>query len=176
MRRTMGACTVAIAIIGLAVAPRTAIAQDALTLALLTQNFAIVPDGVVHLEYELAGTIPDLTPPSTTASTTPATTATTVAASPSADPAAPGDTAAPSTSGETTSTPSTITAPAITDPELTILVTALEPITLRSEVSEMLEGGRRSAIDSAEFDLLDVLGTEQNGTTSRRPLILDVIN
>ncbi len=51
------------------------------------------------------------------------------------------------------------------DPELTVLVTALDPITLRSEVSEVLEGGRRSAIDSAEYDLVDVLGAEQNGTT-----------
>ena len=53
-------------------------------------------------------------------------------------------------------------------------MTAFEPITLRSEVSEVLEGSRRSAIDSAEYDLVDVLGAEQNGTTSRRPLILDV--
>ena len=53
-------------------------------------------------------------------------------------------------------------------------MTALEPITLRSEVSEVLEGSRRSAIDSAEYDLVDVLGTEQSGTTSRRSLSLDV--
>ena len=54
-------------------------------------------------------------------------------------------------------------------------MTALEPITLRSEVAEVLDGGFRSAIDSAEYDLVDVLGAEQNGTTaSRRQLILDV--
>ena len=57
MRRTTGAFTVAIAIVGLAVAaPPSAIAQDdAIELALVTQNFAIVPDGVVRLEYELDG-------------------------------------------------------------------------------------------------------------------------
>ena len=54
-------------------------------------------------------------------------------------------------------------------------MTALEPITLRSEVAEVLDGSRRSAIDSAEYDLFDVLGVEQSGTTSsRRPLVLDV--
>jgi hypothetical protein len=146
MRRTTGAYTVVIAIAGLVVAasPR-ATAQDSLTLALVAQNFAIAPDSVAHLEYELTGTLP-LT--------------------------APGDSTTPSTP---VATETTTTTPAIADPELTLLVTAFEPITLRSEVSEVLEGGRRSAIDSAEYRLFDVLGAEQSGTTSsRRPLILDV--
>ena len=130
----------------------------------MAQNFAIVPDGVVHLEYEVAGTIPDPTPAHwrhrRRRRATPV--------------------------GDRTDHPTTDhrarrqrrrhrddSAPR--SAELTLLVTALEPITLRSEVSEVLEGGRRSAIDSAEYDLVDVLGAEQNGTTSsRRPLILDV--
>lgn len=154
MRRTMGAFTVVIAIAGIAVAtPPRAIAQDSLTLALVAQNFAIVPDGVAHFDYELTGTIPETTSPS-----------------PTPDPAPPADPAAPSTSVVTETT-----APAPAEPALTLLVTAFEPITLRSEVAEVLDGGRRSAIDSAEYALSDVLGAEQSGTTSsRRPLALDV--
>src|SRR4029453_19206831 len=64
MRRTIGACAVVSAIAGIAVAtPPKAIAQDSLTLALVAQNFAIVPDGVARFEYELTGTIPETTPP-----------------------------------------------------------------------------------------------------------------
>ena len=170
MLRTMGAFTVVTVIAGLAAATSpTAIAQDSLTLALVAQNFAIVPGGVAHLEYELAGTIPDTPSPSST-STTPV-------ASPAPDPATPGDPTATSTSvaTETTTTTSATTTTAIADPELTLLVTALEPVTLRSEVAEVLDGSRRSAIDSAEYDLFDVLGAEQSGvTSSRRPLVLDV--
>ena len=158
MRRTTVACTIAITIATLAVAAQPpAIAQeDSLVLTLLAQNFAIAPNGVVHLEYELTGTIPDPTPAAT--SPAPATTA--------AVPTQPGDTT-PAT------TPAT-TLPVVGS-EFTVLVTALDPITLRSEVSEVLAGDVRSAIDSAEYDLDDLLGAEQNGNTStRRPLILDV--
>lgn len=181
MRRTTGAFAAAIAIATLAVAaqPRAIAQEDSIALALLAQNFAIPPDGMLLLEYELTGTIPDATLLATTTSstTTPVATATTAAQVPLPDPATPGTTAAANTTqaGDTTAT----TLPTV-DPELTVLVTALDPITLRSSVSEMLEGDFRSAIDSAEYDLVDllgadVLGAEQNGdTSSRRRLTLSV--
>jgi hypothetical protein len=53
-------------------------------------------------------------------------------------------------------------------------VTALDPITLRSEVSEVLDGGFRTSVDSAEYDLADVLGPNLNGAVSRRQLTLEV--
>ena len=168
MRRIPGASTVAIAIAGLAVAaPPSATAQDTLTLALLAQDFAIAPNGVVRLEYELAGQIPDATSPTSTSAPT-TTSSTSVATEPTPT--------TPSTSVATEPTPTTAasTTSATTDPALTLLVTAFEPITLRSDVSEVLAGDRRSAIDSAEYDLADVLGEEQSGTSSRRPLVLDV--
>jgi hypothetical protein len=56
-----------------------------------------------------------------------------------------------------------------------VLVTALDPITLRSEVSDALDGVFRAAIDSATYDLADVIGAEQNGSTSSsRRLVLEV--
>jgi len=94
MRRTAGAFTCAIVIATLAITaqPRAIAQDDSIALALLDQTFAIAPNGVVHLEYELTGTIPDATPP---------------AALP--DPAAPGTTASTNTSqpGDTT----TVTTP-----------------------------------------------------------------
>ena len=79
MRRTAGASTAAIVIATLAVTaqPREIAQDDSITLALLTQNFAIIaPNGVVHLEYELTGTIPEATSVATTIATTMATTTT----------------------------------------------------------------------------------------------------
>ena len=68
MRRTAGVLTASITILALAVSnqPRAVAQEDAIDLSLLAQNFAIVPNGVVHLEYELTGLVPDPTPVPTT--------------------------------------------------------------------------------------------------------------
>jgi hypothetical protein len=180
MRRTAGALVAVIVIAVLGATSQAGAGQvgagrsgagaqdDPIELALMDQTFAVAPGEVVHLVYELVGTIPDPTPTTTVAAvTTVPTSVTTIV-----DPAAPPPDA-------TTDTTVTTTAAAATEPattaELTVLVTALDPITLRSEVTEVLDGGFRSAIDSAEYDLADVVGPDLNGsTTSRRQLTLDV--
>ena len=146
MRRTTGALFAAVVIavarvIAAAGPPPRAIAQDdSIELALVAQNFAIAPDGMLHLEYELTGTIPD-----PTTSTTPATTTT-----PPITTSAIDDTGRPHRAPTRAShrarqrhlTTTATTVPAA-GPELTVLVTALDPITLRSEVAEVLDGGFR---------------------------------
>ncbi|HWM19079.1 MAG TPA: hypothetical protein VNO51_05285 [Ilumatobacteraceae bacterium] len=162
MRRTSGAlfAAVVIAAVGVVGQPRAIAQDDSIELALVTQNFAVAPDGLLRLSYEVSGTIPD--PAATTPSTT-----TTPTTAPNPDPTVASSTAAaPDTTAPTTPTVAA---------ELTVLVTALDPITLRSEVSEVLDGGFRTSVDSAEYDLVDVIGPNQNGTTaSRRQMTLEV--
>jgi hypothetical protein len=176
MRPITGALVAAIMIATLALiaaqAPATArgAQDDSIELALLDQTFAVAPDGVVHLTYELTGTIPD--PVSSPATTVPNAQPTIDPTSdPASDPTGPADPTPVTTGPGDDSTATTMPAP---DSEFTVLVTALDPITLRSQVSGLLDGESRSAIDSAEYDLRDILGPDQNGTTSRRTMMLEV--
>ena len=70
MRRATGAiaATTAIAACAVAVAaqPRAVAQEDPITLSLLAQSFAIAPEGVVHLDYQLSGAIPETVPVAST--------------------------------------------------------------------------------------------------------------
>ncbi|MGH9135069.1 MAG: hypothetical protein ACRDZZ_14115, partial [Ilumatobacteraceae bacterium] len=168
---------------------RRAIAQDdEIDLSLVAQNFAVAPDGVLHLEYDLMATMPELdeattpTTTTTTTTTTTSTTSTTTVAPEGVDAATavPPTTAAPTTPATTPATTPTTTAtttvpPPVSVPEFSVRVTALEPITLRSEVSAVLGGDFRRAVDSAVYDLVETLVDEPAATSStRRRLVLDV--
>jgi hypothetical protein len=175
MRPVTGALvtTIVIAIVAVTISHASATAggaaqDDPIALTLLAQTFAVAPDGVVRLEYELTGTIPDPPPPASSETTVP----TSAPGAPTTEPAAPADLTPVTTGPVTDMAPSTLP---VDEDALTVLVTARDPITLRSQVADVLDGDTRAAIDSAEYDLGDVIGPGQNGTTSsRRPMVLEV--
>jgi hypothetical protein len=162
--------------------PAAAQRAEALDLALVAQDFVVAPNGVFHLEYELSGELPE--PPATTTTTTTTPPRTTQPPPAGEEPAGPATAASTTAATATSTTAATTTTATGTTTSgggaaVTLLVTALEPIELRSDVAVVLAGAPRPAVDSAEFDIDDVLsaGAGDNGAAGaqgRSRVVLDV--
>jgi hypothetical protein len=147
--------------------------DDESRLVLVGQTFAVPAGGQLRLDYELRGRLATATATTTTTTTT----TTTLAPGPVEGLPDPGE-ALPSEAPAATVGPD---APAPADavqvdepplPRYEVIVTSYEPVTLRSRVMPALAGATGAAVDSARFDLFDVIEVDADGVSH---LTLDVV-